>query len=118
MWNCDSDRFVITAIKFRFLDNASDDPRYFASRGSVPILYGLWSAVSEHETLLLVEGEINALSIWQCIPEGVTCLSFGSETGGRIEILKKLITRYRRVVVWANDPKCAAEMQSALGASA
>jgi DNA primase len=79
----DPDQDAITAVKYRFIDAEAGGLRYVSRRGSVPLLYGLWAAVPGHHTLLLVEGEFNALSVWQCMPQGVTCLSFGSETGGR-----------------------------------
>jgi hypothetical protein len=114
-WDWDRERDAVTAIKYRFLENVSEGLRYSARAGSIPILYGLWSAISTHSTLLLVEGELNALSIWQCVPESVTCISFGSETGMRTEILRHLVTRYRKIIVWADDPQKALEIRSSLG---
>jgi DNA primase len=114
-WDCDIERSMITAVKHRFIDDDPSGLRYISHRGSVPILYGLWSAIPEHNTLLLVEGEINALSIWQCIPEGVTCLSFGSENGVHIDRLETLAKRYQKLIVWADNPKRSSELRKVLG---
>jgi hypothetical protein len=106
---------TIAAIKYRFIDENPQGLRYVSRRGSVPVLFGLWDAVPEHSTLLTVEGEINALSVWQCLPSGVTCLSFGSEAGVRIEVLRALASRYQRVFVWADEAKRARELGAAMG---
>ncbi|HEY3311213.1 MAG TPA: CHC2 zinc finger domain-containing protein [Anaerolineales bacterium] len=108
---------TITAIKYRFIDNKTDGGRYTSRKGSVMVLYGLWDVLSCHHTLLLVEGEINALSCWQVQPEGVTVLSFGSEGATRPEILKAIAKRYRRAFVWADDPKRAENLRGILPGS-
>lgn len=107
----DPGRDVLTAIKYRFIFDEPDRPRYSSRSGSVPILYGLWDTLPTHQTLLLVEGEINALSVWQCLPSGVTCLSIGSQTGGRPDILQTLSKQYENIVVWTDDSKRAGEIR-------
>jgi hypothetical protein len=114
----DRTRETITAVKYRFIDPNPDGLRYSSRRGSVPILFGLWDALPRHDTLLLLEGEINALSAWQCLPSGVSSLSFGSESGGRPEIMKAMARRYRRVFVWTDNPDKAAQIRTLLGADA
>ncbi len=61
---------TLTAVKYRFIDEEPGGLRYISRRGSMPILFGMWAAVPGADTLLLVEGEINALSVWQCLPRG------------------------------------------------
>ena len=111
----DHSHYVVTAVKYRFIDENPNGLRYLSRRGSMPLLFGLWDALPEHHTLLIVEGEINALSIWQCIASGVSCVSFGSESGVRTGILKQLTRMYRRAFVWADDPKRAGEIRAAIG---
>ncbi len=111
----DHDCITITAVKYRFIDGDRSGLRYSCRKGSVPLVFGLLSALTHHDTLLLVEGEINALSVAQCIPEGVSCLSFGSEGGGQSAIFRHLSARYARVFVWADDKKKAAEIRGGLG---
>jgi hypothetical protein len=114
-FDLDATRDSITAIKYRFVDEHPHGLRYTSRRGSVPILFGLWGALPEHHTLLLVEGEINALSVWQCLPSGVTCASFGSETGARTGVIRALAARYRRVFIWGDDPSKVGELRAAFG---
>jgi hypothetical protein len=98
---------VITAVKYRFTDS---DPspkalRYTCKTGSrFDIPFGLWAALPEyHHSLLLVEGELNCISAWQCKPAGVSVLSFGSEGGGDARALQSIAARYKNVFVWADD---------------
>ena len=109
---------TITAVKYRFIDERPHGLRYLSRRGSLPILFGLWSAVPGGDTLLLVEGEINAISVWQCRPAGVTCFSFGSDGGSHPEVLAAAARSYRRVFVWADDPGRALGIRAALGRQA
>lgn len=98
---------IITAIKYRFIDEQARDPnkRFMMARGSVPILFGLHAAAGQ-DILILTEGEINAMSITQTSALEllrVDALSFGSETGTRENILQRVAQDYRRVIVWADD---------------
>ncbi len=94
---------VITAVKYRVM-NGNSKLRYFSKEGSkFDVPFGLSYALESHHTLLLVEGELNCASAWQSQPEGVTCLSFGSEGGGDVRILQSLASRYQNVFVWADD---------------
>jgi len=110
---------VVTAVKYRVM-NVNSKLRYFSKAGSkFDVPFGLSYALESHHTLLLVEGELNCVSAWQCRPAGVSCLSFGSEGGGDARILQSVASRYQNVFVWADDvwdnPKQkarAAELQS------
>ena len=97
----DAQREVITGIKYRFIDGGQQ--RYTADAGSVFILYGAWSAIKTDQTIIFVEGELNALSLWQCEPRGVSVLSIGSQSGGRPEIIAKMAARYKRVFFWCDE---------------
>ena len=93
----------ISAVKLRFIDPEPDGLRYTSLKGSQPLLFGLAHALPTDETLLLLEGEFNALSAWQCLPAGVSVLSFGSEGGARPWLLRGLARRYRRIFVWLDE---------------
>lgn len=97
----DAQREVITGIKYRFIDGGQQ--RYTASAGSVFVLYGAWSAIKTDQTVVFVEGELNALSLWQCLPRGLSVLSIGSQSGGRPEIIAKMAARYKRVFFWCDE---------------
>ncbi len=97
---------VIMAVKYRFIDElAKQDPnrRFTALAGSASVLFGLGHAVPSHQTLLFIEGEFNCLSVNQCMPSGLTCLSFGSEGGGDERTMQAIAEHYEHVFVWADD---------------
>jgi hypothetical protein len=106
-YDMDSMSETITAVKYRFVDQAPtpDALRYSCRKGSTfGAPFGLWDAMPGiHHTLLLIEGEFNCLSVWQCRPRGVTCLSFGAQGAGDMRILQRMATVYERVFVWADD---------------
>jgi hypothetical protein len=105
-WDIDREMDTITAIKYRFVDLDPNPKamRYTAKGGSgFDLPFGLCHALESDSVLLLVEGEMNALSAWQLQPRGVTCLSFGSEGGGRVDVLEAIAKRYQHVFVWADD---------------
>ncbi|MEI7847893.1 MAG: primase-helicase zinc-binding domain-containing protein [Chloroflexota bacterium] len=107
----------IFAIKYRFVSCTPNSGRYTSLNGGTQVLYGLWDVLECHTILLLVEGEFNALSIWQMHPQGVTILSFGSEGATRAEILKAIASRYKKVFVWADDPVRALKLRDILPGS-
>jgi twinkle protein len=96
---------TITAIQHRFLDLALEKgERYTLKPGSEPILFGL-QAVSPAQTLVIVEGEFNAMSLHQI---GAQALSVGSESNARNEgalsILRRMLPAYQQVVMWFDKP--------------
>ena len=54
----------ICNVKFRFVSPADERDRFNSKRGGEVILFGLQN-VTLGETLILVEGEFNAMSLWQ-----------------------------------------------------
>lgn len=110
-------RFTFSGIRSLLLrlGNRPGGLRYLSRRGSLPVLYGLWADSPVHPTLLLVEGEFNALSIWQCLPEGVTCLSFGSEGGAGAHWLEAATRSRERLILWADDPQRALALRATIG---
>jgi hypothetical protein len=99
---------VITAVKYRFIDPlASQDKgrRFSMMAGSMPYLYGCDIIRDSDKTLLFVEGELNAVSIMQTRPEGVSVISGGSEGNGNAALLRALARHYDRVVIWTDDPE-------------
>jgi hypothetical protein len=103
-YDMDANSEAITAVKYRVL-NPESKLRYFSKAGSrFDIPFGLWDALPGfHHSLLLIEGELNCISVSQCRPAGVSVLSFGSEGGGDIRALKAIAKRYPNVYVWADD---------------
>ena len=109
---------MITAIKYRFIDNLARDPkkRFSMAKGSKTILFGLHVAAG-NDTLIFVEGEMNAMSITQISAYEllhVDALSFGSETGSREDVLNRVAKDYKHVIVWADKPERATAIRSSL----
>lgn len=109
---------TITAIKYRFIDDLAKDKsrRYMMAKGSKQILFGLHTAGS-NKNLLLVEGEFNAISITKAAMNyqlPIDALSFGSETATHADILKIVADDYQHVMVWADDPKHANDLRLSL----
>ncbi len=101
----------ITALKIRFVDNDTCGSRYSALKGSVPVLYGLWSVLPESDTLVLVEGELNAISILQLHLNRTAVVSVGSDTTAPNEILRILARNFKRILVWLDSPAKSVELQ-------
>ncbi len=107
---------TITAIKYRFIDELARDPKHRYTSLGKQILFGLHAAAGQ-DVLILVEGEINAMSIMQASAQEllhIDALSFGSQSGSRQGVLQKVAHDYRSVIVWADDPEKAKEIRSLL----
>jgi len=107
----------ITAIQYRFVGVGKDDPgadRFGQLKGGERFLFGLQhcrdAAPGDLETLFLVEGELNAISIFQCVfgLYAADVLSFGPRRNlldaGVAPMAAKVAQRYKRVIVWADEP--------------
>lgn len=114
----------VAAIQYRFIDVAKDNAgadRFGQMRGGTRYLFGLQhcqeAGPGELGTLFLVEGELNAVSIFQSIfgQYAADVLSFGPKnniTAHNAGMIASVASRYRHVVVWADEP---ADALSALG---
>lgn len=115
----------VDGIHYRYLTPDKAGKRYGkfmfphdASTGSTGkmTLYRLMDGKSD--TLIVTEGEFNALSCWQTL--GCHVVSIGSESNadaGNAE-LTKLAKRYATVIVWADKPDVAQRIAEALGRDA
>lgn len=114
----------ITAIQFRFIGVGKDEPdadRFGQMKGGTRYLFGLQHCKTdeaEQKALFLVEGELNAVSIFQAAYGAfpVDVVSFGPRnniTGHNRDMITTLASRYRQVIIWADEPRDAA---AALGA--
>lgn len=117
-WIVESDS-TITAVKYRFIDSEKDT-RYACMPGSVLSIFGKQAILSTDQTLLLVEGEINCLSVAQLHVPGLSVVSFGSEPEGeipesRVEILRDLACRYAKVIIWMDSGQRAKQYEKILG---
>lgn len=106
----------LTGIQYRFL-SVPHDRRFARPKGSECFLFGLQHCLdaqpAQLETLFLVEGELNAISLFQAVfglyPADV--LSFGSRGNlrnpGVAPMAAKVGKRYKRVILWADKPEDA-----------
>jgi hypothetical protein len=107
---------ALTGVKVRFVDDHPQGLRYSARPGSRFYLYGLFSLSGHRDTLVILEGEINALSIMQCRPAGVNILSIGSDnfTAAQAAMLTPLVKHHRRVVIWMDEPARSEKVKAAI----
>ena len=101
----------IAAVKYRYLKPWTDAEghlrRYTGESGSAPLLFGLIGCKGS-DTLVVVEGEINALALAQSVPFDV--VSIGSEQNSKgLKILTKLCkgASYSRLLFWFDKAKNA-----------
>lgn len=115
----------LTAVQYRFIGVDKDDKdadRFGQAKGGERLLFGLQHCMEagprELQTLFLVEGELNAISIFQSAyglyPVDVASFGPRSNIGAHNkDMIAKVASRYRNVVVWADEPQDAL---AALGA--
>ncbi len=106
----------ITAVKYRMMTGGKGG-RYRAMKGSSLLFWGLHTLLEHHQTLVLVEGELNAISIAQmCVP-GLSVLSFGGENLSRAQraLIVLVAGKYQKVIVWADKAQKALAVQAAVG---
>lgn len=65
-------------------------------------------------TVILTEGEINAMSIWQATAGAVDVLSLGSESAHLTEGAARSILRYARVIIWTDKAEIAQRCKTLL----
>ncbi len=118
---------IITAIKYRFIDDLAQDKRrrFFQKKGSESLLFGLnaCSKDSKPRGIVIVEGEFNAMAIVQAVwfcetgrhdygPDGVggkvIVLSVGSQGNSKgLEMARKYCEKYPgvNVMLWFDEEK-------------
>lgn len=111
----------LCAVQYRFIEPGLDRQERFSQRpGGERLLFGSQN-LAGRETLLVVEGELNALSLWQVSAAEADVLSWGPQGNiARSPVLKQIVdlaARYQRVVAWADDADVARRAVSQLQAS-
>lgn len=105
----------ITAIQYRFL--APQGQRYtrfsHAKCYGATVLYTL--PARQSDTLVVMEGEFNALSVWQAT--GYDVVSFGSQnvTKATQDAIAHVVATHTRLIVWADQPQVAYDLIATLG---
>lgn len=104
----------VHAIKYRRIGAIGKGGRYTCEKGSREALFGM-HLLNEARCLVLVEGEFNAMSIWQaCQGLPVDVLSMGSETA-HLERVRLIAKEYAKVLLWLDDEEKLGPAMSALG---
>jgi hypothetical protein len=109
----DDDR--IMAVRYRRIDPEAD--RYINEAGSACVLHGLHLINLNAPTLLLVEGELNAISSWQAAHDrGVSVVSIGSQSMGEhtVQGISWLSAQFPRCIVWCDEPAKALQVRAAV----
>jgi len=107
----------LASVRFRFLDPEPGGAKIKALTGShfAGLLFGGQALEGNLRTLALVEGEINAMSIWQVAhATGLDVLSLGSESATLTPAMVAYAQRYHTVLTWFDKPEIAAAVAGAL----
>ena len=108
----------IMAVRYRRIHPGAD--RYINEHGSTVRLYGLHLLNANAATLIVVEGELNAISIYQA-GKGLDCTvaSIGGHSLG-VQVLAdtaRLAANFRRCLVWCDEPEKSQQLRAALSMS-
>lgn len=97
----------LSAVKYRFIDSTATSDRFTQKGGGEQKLFGLQMRGMRYHTLIICEGELNAVSIWQALGQtirsSVDVLSFGSDGATTSHSVGELAEGYRRVIIWADE---------------
>ncbi len=106
----------IMAVRYRRIH--PDEDRYINEPGSTVRLYGLHLLNANASTLIVVEGELNAISIWQA-GKGLDCtvVSIGGHSLGELVLsdVGRLAANFGRCLVWCDEPEKSQQLRAALG---
>lgn len=121
----------LTAIRYRFLEVQEGNKqtaelgsvfrnRLFGSQG-LPDWVSLTDSDGRFESmcdLIICEGEINAMSIWQVAGDSnLHVLSLGSESAKLTDAMIAFAKRYRNVIMWMDRAEVARNLQLAIPAA-
>lgn len=101
---------VVTGVKYRFLAGTQrytsrkvDDHRFPDN------VCGRQTFTGAYDLLVVVEGELNACSVWQAARglgwRHLDVVSVGAQDGIRARALADVVSDFRRTVLWADDGK-------------
>ncbi len=105
----------LMAVRYRRIDPQAD--RYINEPGSACVLHGLHMLDLNATTLIVTEGEFNAISIWQAGHDlGVAVVSIGSQSPGdaTLHAVASLSKKYERCVVWCDEPATALKVRGVI----
>lgn len=106
----------IRAIQYRLIDHRQ---RYWQKAGSDRTLFGP-EQLGGRDILVICEGELNAISIWQTSSSIVDAVSFGPEDNVQhaAAAMQELAKGYQYVVIWADKADRALEALAVVDSTA
>ena len=107
---------TIPAVRVRLVRPVGDKVKSAKGSTTRGVVFGLQN-VRGKKNLLLVEGEINAMSVYQVCGTWIDVLSVGAQSSIIPQFVIDLSRRYRNVGVWFDEEKQAAAAQLAMGGS-
>jgi hypothetical protein len=98
---------TLQAVQYRFFGpGIARHDRFGQLAGGQRSLFGL-HRLSGRATLIVTEGELNAISCWQVAGTWADVLSIGSQENARqvgvLEALKQVALPYRQIIVWLDE---------------
>ncbi len=112
-----TDGRAVKALQYRLISHP--ELRYWQKAGGERTLFGV-HLLKRQPALVVCEGELNAVSIWQVAGDQVDVVSFGPQSNVEraAPYLRRLTGRYRWVVVWADEQGVAREVARVVGRQA
>ena len=108
---------VIKALQYRYIGADLDKSERFSQKaGGERTLFGA-HVIAGREILAILEGELNAVSLWQAAGDVVDVVSIGSEdnTTSAAPYAARLAERYVMALVWTDKPAVAQALSQAIG---
>jgi len=105
----------VMAVRYRRLD--PDEDRYINMAGSTVRLFGLHLLDTNAPALVIVEGELNAISIWQASRDLRLCVvSIGGQSVAEETIgdIGRLSYHFDHSIVWCDEPAKAQKLRAAV----
>lgn len=111
------DRQRPAALQYRLLSH--ETIRYWQQAGGQRTLFGL-DHIAGRPVLVIIEGEFNAVSVWQAARDLVDVTSFGSENNieRACAYLQALAQRYDCIISWADKAERSVEIAELVGSAA
>jgi len=102
---------ALQAVQYRYFGpGIARHDRFGQKAGGQRSLFGL-QMLAGRETLIITEGELNAISCWQVAQSWADVVSVGSQEGARQarvrEALQSVVLPYRWVIVWLDERELA-----------
>jgi len=114
----------LIAVKYRFIDkhvyldkDGKEQIDRMTSRGSNKDHAFGWQAIRNTDTLYIVEGEINAMSIWQASTFDVLSVGSMQKMKHLPDEIIEAAKNYKRVVVWSDEREFSEAAAKTLGAT-